>query len=159
MELWISIDGFSNYEASSDGRIRNRTTRKILRPNHNQKGYQQVSLYKDGKPYTKKVHRLVADAFYDGEHIEQQVNHINGDKDDNHVYNLEWCNGSENIKHAYDSGLKKPPSMKRVKIIENGAIFDSMSDCARSINGTVSGVHDCKTGKQTSHRGYHFEFL
>ena len=80
-------------------------------------------------------------------------------KNNNSMNNLEWCTGSYNVSHAYDHGLRKPPRMKRVKIVETGETFDSFSDCARSIHGTVSGIYDCETGRQTSHRGYHFEFI
>lgn len=159
MEIWLPIKNFPKYEVSSEGRIRNAITRRILKPGNNAKGYLIVTLYRDGNPYTKKIHRLVANTFYDGQFDGLEVNHIDGNKTNNFIGNLEWCTGSENINHAYKTGLRKPPRMKKVKIIETGEIYDSMSDCARLIGGTVSGIYDCETGRQGSHRGYHFKFI
>ena len=159
MEIWLPIKNFPKYEVSSEGKIRNAITGRILKPGNNTKGYLIVTLYRDGNPYTKKIHRLVADAFYDGQFDGLEVNHIDGNKTNNFIGNLEWCTGSENINHAYKTGLRKPPRTKKVKIIETGEVYDSMSGCARSIGGTVSGIYDCEPGRQSSHRGYHFKFI
>ena len=159
MEIWLSIKGFPNYNISSNGRVRNSTTGKILKPGHNPKGYNTISLYKNGTQHTKKVQRSVADAFYDGEHDDLEVNHIDGVKTNNFIGNLEWCTGKENIQHSYDTGLRKPPRMKKVKVIETGKTYESMTDCARAIHGTISGIYDCEIGRQSTHRGYHFEFV
>lgn len=71
-------------------------------------GYSRVDLYSDdGKPHTKKVHRLVAEAFLDCDPDRDQINHKNGIKTDNRVENIEWCTRSENTRHAYANGLLK----------------------------------------------------
>lgn len=159
MEKWLPINDFPKYEVSDKGNVRNAQTGKILHHGKNPKGYHIVSLYKNGGQYTKKVHRLVCSAFYGEPGNGFEINHKNGDKSDNSLSNLEWCTGSENIQHAYNSGLRKPPRMKKVKIVETGEVFESMSDCARAIGGTVSGIYDCEAGRQDTHRGYHFEWV
>ena len=159
MEKWTPITEFPKHSISSEGRVKNVATGRILKPGKNPKGYDIVSLYKDGEQCTKKVHRLVAEAFLNRDVYEHEVNHKDGNKNNNSMNNLEWCTGSYDITHAYNRGLRKPPRMKRVKIVETGETFDSFSDCARYIHGTVSGIHDCETGRQTSHRGYRFEFI
>ena len=159
MEKWLRINSFPKYEVSDEGHIRNSNTGRILKPGYNPKGYQIVSLYENGESSTKKIHRLVAEAFCDRNENDVEVNHIDGNKNHNSASNLEWCTGSHNIQHAYDSGLKTPPRIKRVRVVETGEVFNSMSDCARAIGGTVSGIYDCETGRQSTHRGYHFEWI
>lgn len=159
MEKWLSIKEYPKYSVSDKGNVKNVETGRILRHGTNPKGYHIVTLYKDAIPTTKKVHRLVADAFHNGDHSNLEVNHIDGNKDNNSIANLEWCTCSYNANHAYKTGLRKPPRMKKVKIVETGDIFNSLSDCARAIGGSVSGIYDCSTGRQETHRGYHFEFV
>lgn len=101
------------------------------------------------------VHRLVAETYIDNVYGKPDVNHRNGNKFDNNVSNLEWCTKSENMRHAYDNCLR---SSELVRIVETGQVYKSFSECARAIGGTISGIHDCKTGRQRRHRGYHFEF-
>lgn len=78
----------------------------VLKPYKNCWGYLLVDMRKNGKRYLKCVHRLVAEAFIPNPEGKTQVNHINGDKSDNRVENLEWCTCSENQYHAFRIGLK-----------------------------------------------------
>ena len=99
------------YEISTYGRIKNKHTGKILSQCPSEKGYMMVKLMTDGKKNNKtyKVHRLVAYTFlYEDNWDELTVNHINGDKTDNSIYNLELISHADNVKHAYDIGLMKP---------------------------------------------------
>lgn len=96
------------YEISTYGRIKNKHTGKILSQCPSEKGYMMVNLMTDAKRNNKtyKVHRLVAYTFlYEDNWDELTVNHINGDKTDNSIYNLELITFSENIKHSYATGL------------------------------------------------------
>lgn len=104
------------------------------------------------------VHRLVAETFIENDTPEEKryVNHIDGIKTNNVRDNLEWCSFSENVQHGYNTGIHKT---EKVRIVETGEVFRSASECARQIGGTVSGIHDCKSGRQKMHRGYHFEFV
>ena len=73
-------------------------------------GYQGVSLMGDGAKSTKKIHKLVSDAFIPNPKNRPCINHKDGNKANNSVENLEWCTYSENNKHAWDLGLMTPPN-------------------------------------------------
>lgn len=158
MEVWLNVKDFSNYEVSSNGRVRNKKTGKILK-SELRKGYPRITLNKNNisKPYS--VHRLVADTFFDGDHSNMQVNHIDGNKENNFIGNLEWCTCSENIKHSYDIGLREPPcpNPKKIRIVETGEIFYSISECARYISGSKTHISECLYGRRKTHKGYHFQ--
>ena len=94
---------------------------KILKPEITRDGHLRVVLCEAGKSKRVLVHRLVAQAFIDNPYNLPQVNHIDGDKSNNSIDNLEWCTREDNIKHAYKIGLN--PSRK--KIIE---YIDSLED-------------------------------
>ena len=93
----------NRYVVRSDGTVFSLKTNKQLRPGPNSRGYLTVNLY-DGsvpkKPRSFLLHRLVAEAFLGASEL--QVNHKDGNKFNNHVDNLEWVTGKENIRHAID---------------------------------------------------------
>lgn len=112
IERWVEVRGHPDYEVSSIGRVRNKKNEGILSAHVNKKGgYLRVTL--DGKHHY--VHRLVADSFYDGDHTGREVNHINGDKMDNTLPNLEWIPHRDNINHAFIHGLKYPSALRVIR--------------------------------------------
>jgi hypothetical protein len=105
LEVWKPIPEFEDYQVSSNGRVKitaNSATRKerILKPLIQNRGYYRVALWKDNKPYFRSIHRLVAQAFITYMNHKPQVNHIDGDKSNNHFTNLEWCTAQENMEHS-----------------------------------------------------------
>lgn len=95
----------TKYVVSTDGDIYNIETGKKLVPEITTRGYQRVLIYYKGKRKHCSVHRLVADAYLPNPRCLPEVNHKNGNKLDNTVYNLEWCTGKYNVRHSYDMGL------------------------------------------------------
>lgn len=89
-----------------DGRVCN-FKEKIIKPCLDKKGYEVVYLSMNCKKYTRKVHRLIATSFLENKEGKPQVNHIDGNKQNNRMDNLEWCTNSENIKHAFSIGLNR----------------------------------------------------
>lgn len=157
-EEWRISNSFPNYEVSSYGRVRNSKTRQVLKPQDSGREYHIVRPSLNGRNKTIKIHRLVAEAFLDPIEDKPNVNHKNGNKVDNASSNLEWSTQSENIKHAYDSGLKRT---RKVRIVETGEVFRNLTECARSIDGYPSAIHALlnNVSRAKRHRGYSFEYL
>lgn len=114
-EIWRSVKGNVDYSVSSFGRIRSekvyRSTYKgrILFCNPGISGYPVVKIYKEGKFKLRKVHQLVAESFLDTIPGLVQINHIDGNKSNNYVGNLEYVTASENIRHSFRLGLQNVP--------------------------------------------------
>lgn len=171
-DTWSKIEEFPNYSVSTDGRIRNDIRGELKAPKKSSGGYYAVDLYKNGKRTTARIHRLVGQAYVENPDNKAQINHIDGDKSNNDYRNLEWVTPKENMEHAMSHGLfrasrgmlgKKNPNGgrpgKRVRIVETGEVFDSILACERAINGNNRHICDCLSGRQHTHRGYHFEYV
>ena len=146
-EVFKFIKGYINYSISSHGRVRNNCTGRILKPGLNTCGYYIVSLCKDGKAKTHNVHRLVAVTFIDNPENKTCVDHINGDKKNNHVSNLRWCTMRENSQNQSmsknnTSGVKgvawrKKSNKWHARITIDGVrihlgLFDSIEDAKQA---------------------------
>lgn len=99
MEKWKTILGFENYEVSSLGNIRSLKSGNILKGGKDRNGYKCVNLRSFNKTYFRPIHRLVAMTFLEVEKDKICVNHIDSNKENNHVENLEFCNYYENNTH------------------------------------------------------------
>ena len=189
-EIWKDIRGYEGlYQISDFGRVKSlkRTTtgkhirkvpEKLIALNVNKDGYIQVNLWKDNKLKRYKTSQLVALNFIDNPNNKLTVNHKDGIKSNNNIENLEWMTIKENLRHAYDMQLKKPPSdynkemsrqydikhkSKSVNQIDlkSGNIIKtwfSMSDVSRSLNISVSCISKCCTGKFKQTNGFRFEY-
>ena len=124
MEEWRDIKGYEGkYQVSNLGYIKSLLMwtgdkyikrDKILRRQLNKNGYLYVSLSINGKVKKFKVNRLVAETFIDNPYNLPITNHKDGDKTNNCVNNLEWCNYSDNLKHAYKLGLRKTVRLRNL---------------------------------------------
>lgn len=122
-EEWKDIKEYEKtYQISDFGRVKSLKfgKEKILKLKKNSGGYLEVLLYGKQSKKTYRVHRLVAEAFIPNPNNLPEVNHIDGNKENNNIYNLEWVTGSENKKHAYKTGLMGTTERIRKKCIENG---------------------------------------
>jgi len=107
-EIWKEIPNTKGYyKVSNFGNVYSVRRNKIIAKNVHRNGYVSAWLGVDDKIMTKPVHRLVAEAFIPNPQNKTQVNHIDGNKQNNRVDNLEWVTQSENMKHAQRIGLQK----------------------------------------------------
>lgn len=172
MEVWKDIEGFEGkYQVSNMGNVRSFSRWKngnILKPGTNGSGYFYVQLVKDGRKnvIVRVIHRLVAIAFIENPDNLPEVNHIDGNKKNNNVENLEWVSRERNIQHAFDIGLiprrmgKLRPNAKTVlqkdkngKIIK---IWDSVADIHREKGYSMSSIICCCNKKPKYHTAYGF---
>ena len=161
IEEWKDVQGYEGlYEISNTGKVKSLIKGRLLKPANHVKGYLFTTLTKDGKHRRFYIHRLVASAFLDNKEKKSEVNHIDGNKKNNHVDNLEWCSGIENKEHAYRIG--KRPTMAQVPVemfSDSGTLlnaFPSMNEASR-----VTGIHcgrisNCCSGKCKHAGGYVF---
>jgi len=168
------IKDFPNYKISNLGRIYNIKTEKYLTLQEN-KGYLQVFLYNNGIKKFFLVHRLVGEYFIPNLENKPEINHINGIKNINTVDNLEWCTRSENILHAYRTGLsiaddkrKKKMSLGnkcsrkvlQIDLNTNEIIneFNSISEAAKYVNCHTESIRVVCIGKRKSCKGFSWKF-
>lgn len=147
---------FEDYEVSRDGEhIRNKTTKRELKLRDNLYGYYVVGLHKNKKQYTLKVHRIVAYTYSDlipndNPTEKTDINHINENKHDNSVENLEWTTHGNNIVYS---------QAKRVRCIDTGQEFESVNELCRVLGLDVGCVSQVCLGKRKSHKNLHFEYV
>jgi hypothetical protein len=126
MVKWKNVVGYEGYyQVSDSGKVRSLTRYDrvgrlkigvIKRTVIQNSGYKIVNLKVDGKQNNHLVHRLVATAFVSNPENKKFINHIDGNKLNNEVSNLEWCTRSENMKHANEIGLTDIVNRKEVKV-------------------------------------------
>ena len=144
------------YAVDTQGTVWNLQYEKPLKPSiHKTTGYCRVNLTKDGYYRTFYVHRLVALAFIPTVLGLDEIDHIDGDKTNNKVNNLQWITHAENC--AKNRG--KTANCKKIRCIETGKIFNSINEAARFINRSQSGLVSCLKGRSKTSGGYHWEYV
>ena len=129
------INGYErNYRLYIDGEVWSVRSGKFLKQ-ETSKGYKRVTLSINGKTERFQVHRLVAMYFIENKLNKPCVNHIDGDKENNNLNNLEWCTYSENENHSYNNLGKINPIRK----LTNEKITDIRINCKKGINNTNKG--------------------
>lgn len=177
--IWKPIDGYEGlYEVSSDGRVRSLYRyKKELKPNIGRGGYYYIQLWNKGKGKCVSIHRLVAEAFCDNPKRKPFVNHIDENKLNNNIENLEWVTHKENCNHgtAIARRVKNTDFSKRrvnnknqikscskpiTQYSKNGEFirnWESASECSRATGISISGIRRVCTGERKSTKGFIFK--
>lgn len=155
------ISHAQDYFIYEDGRVFSNRSNKFLAIHITTRGYAHVKL---GADNWKSIHRLVAEAFIDNHDNKPLVNHIDGNTINNHVSNLEWVTHSENMIHAYKTGLNKGPTWSEERKKAHG---DRLRGCTLPVHvrekiskssagkkrGPFSDIHRARLSEAT--RKYH----
>jgi hypothetical protein len=120
-EIFVNIVGFVGYKVSNTGKIKSFKckTPRLMSCAIGGHGYPTIKLRREGRYFTFSVHRLVASHFLEKEDGKDVVNHIDGNKANNHSFNLEWVDHSENALHAYKHNLKSFTEEMKNTLIES----------------------------------------
>ncbi len=177
MEEWKDIKGYEGlYLISSYGRCKTTNFKpgygripessecilKIENPDYHQ-GYALVSLSKNGKKKKFRIHRLVAEAFIPNPNNYPCVNHIDGNKLNNNVNNLEWCTEKQNMEHAAKFNLVNRGRQQYVKQLTLDGqvikIYKSIREASRETNICRDSITKCLKGKQKQCGNFKWEYV
>lgn len=174
MEMWRPIVGTKGFiEVSNEGRMRSllRGSPMVLKPQTDKRGYQRITVTIERVKVTYKVHREVAKAFIDNPNNLPQVNHKDGNKNNNSVSNLEWITNIDNVHHAIENGLwdsvlegsRRENERRKIPVIayrKDGEFctryYESVSEAERDIGSRhITAV---LKGKRTHTKGWCFQY-
>ena len=157
-EDWKDIKGYEGlYQVSNLGRVMTVKSKRLRKINMTHDGYCKINLSSNGESHWFRVHRLVAQAFIPNPEHKPEVNHIDEDKTNNNVDNLEWVTRKENANHGTLYGRLSKINGTSIICVESGVTYDSMSQCARLMKIQQSSISQMLSGKRKSAGGYTFK--
>lgn len=161
------VKGFPKYTLSKEGKIYSKYTGKCLSPTKDITGYMVVTLVNSEGKFKKSVHRLLAETFIDNPEGKPQVNHIDGDKTNNSLNNLEWTTAKENSQHAVSSGLTGKRDAARYRMVaqynrdtlEPIKIHKSLSSATKDTGVPFPNIIKVCKGQRKSAGGFFWSYL
>lgn len=142
-EIWLSIKYNNNYEISNFGNVRNKKTKRLLKPAISNKGYYMVALSNKSQSHTYTIHKLVMEHFNRCAFDEEVINHIDHNKLNNKIDNLEYVTQKENIQDAWNNGLCENIRIQARKNILKASKHDRLKINQYDLNGNFIRQWDC----------------
>lgn len=168
MEIWKDIQGYEgSYQVSNLGRVKsveritregNHRSEKQMKLQKTKRGYLTVILTKEGNQKLHYVHRLVGIAFIPNPTGKEQINHINEQKEDNRVENLEWSTAKENMNWGTAIDRRSKKLRKPVICIELGMLFDGLLEAEKQTGAKRPNICKCLKGIRETAGGYHWKY-
>ena len=167
-EYWRDIEGYEGlYQVSNLGRVKSlkdcygKDREKILKPRKDKYGYLTLSLCKNGVKKSFTVHRLVAQAFIHNPNPNHytQVNHLDENRTNNKLSNLQWCTCQENLN--YGNRVKNYIKTRghKVRCIETGKVYNSLREAERDTGCAHTHISECVRGIAKQCNGLHWEYV
>lgn len=162
-EIWKDVKDYEElYQVSNLGRVKRVTTGRILKGGKDKYGYLIVNLYKNSVGSIKTIHRLVAEAFIPNPENKPQVNHVDENKTNNSLDNLEWMTAKENTNHGTRnerSGKSQsiPIIATNLKTGESMEFYGS-NECARQLGLHQASITKVLKGRLKQTGGYTFKY-
>lgn len=164
-EIWKKAVGYDTFEVSNFGRVKNTRLEIIKAQRKTPNGYLIVTLKENGVKHTEYVHRLVAKAFINNPEHLSSVNHIDENKENNHVDNLEWCSTLYNncfagrAKRVGEHHKQHHPKCKRIKNLDTGEVYVSVREAGRRTGICSMSISACLSGKQKHAGGFRWAVI
>lgn len=155
MEYWKPIKDYPHLLVSRTGQVWTKTYNRLLSPHVTNRGYLQVGLCKDKKIKPAAVHRLVAEAFIPNPDNLPAVDHIDGNKLNNNVENLQWISYSDNTRKACIGKDRRP---KPVVCIETGKVYKNIKEANRDLHIPEAVISAIVRGEFPYYHGLHFAY-
>ena len=174
--IWKDLKGFEDkYKISPNGEIINKKNNTKVKCRISKDGYLRATIYYKKKGYIKSIHRLVAETFINKNPINQilEVNHIDGNKLNNSISNLEWVTHKENINHAWKNKLFEPvreaskrygknnPNAKKVYQIKDNVViqvFNTIKEASIKTKTNKTNIGKCCNNKRKKANGFKWSF-
>ena len=154
MQNWKDIKGYEGlYKISPNGEVWSCYKHRLKVPSKQNGGYFLVFLIKNNERKAYLLHRLVAQTYIDNPHNLAEVNHIDGNKENNGVDNLEWCSRSDNLKHR-SRILGQRGNAKAVICIDKDLEFNAIKDAAKWAGITSGAIQQSLNNPNRKAGGY-----
>lgn len=164
-EIWKVVEDLPRYEISNHGRLRNKETGRVLKTHVSKLGYEEINIRFNNTLHFRSIHRLVAKAFIQNPENKPEVNHIDENKLNNTVENLEWVTRKENLNHGTWIDRKIKANQKPIYAFKDGVRteFTSAKEFAIKYGVNPTNVTQAlkrlnKNGTKKTIKGYTFEY-